>query len=117
MNYFDFGLFRPRKSKASAIYNAGAQQQGPVDRQALARNVSDMLLRRGGAEPAPGLMGSVQGMAANALGTQPPAVQPQGGMYGGLQELAQQIPGQRPAQQQPMGGPRFLRAINPFRRR
>lgn len=115
MNYFDFGFFRPRKNVASGV--GTMKTQGPVDRQAMAQNISDMLLRRGGAEPAPGLMGGVQGMAANALGTQPPAIQPQGGMYGGLQELAQQIPGQRPAQQQPMGGPRFLRAINPFRRR
>jgi hypothetical protein len=92
MNKFDFGLFRPRKSKASAIYNAGAQQQGPVDRQALAQNTTNMLLRRGGSRPAPGLMGNIQGMAASATGKQPPAVQP-------------------------TGGPGFLRAINPFKRR
>jgi hypothetical protein len=113
MNYFDFGFFRPKKNVA---YGVGTMKtQGPVDRQALAQNVSDMLLRRGGVEPAPGLMGGVQGMAPGMFNRQPQAM-PQGGMYGGVVNLAQQRTGQPVIEEEPIY-PAFFKAFNLYRRR
>jgi hypothetical protein len=114
MNYFDFGILRPRNVAVRDGRKPG-RQISQAEKEAMAQNISNMFFGKGSPQTAPGLAGSVQGMAPGMFNRQPQAM-PQGGMYGGVANLAQQRTGQPVIEEEPIY-PAFFKAFNPFRRR